>query len=252
MHVGICTISNKELPVADVIDIAAELEVDGIEPWGRDHVDGSLDRAREIKDRAAAADLEVPVYGSYLRPGDESFADAYDHELALAEALDADLIRVWAGNEEYQDVSDHHWNAVVADLETLADAAEAAGVAITVERHSGTVTNTRAGAARLIEETPANVGLNWQAGRAPDSATVLEDARELAPLSNNVHVQTAAAPDAGERCPLAYSYVDLERVIDAFAAAGFDGYLEIEFVTQRCSYDAAVAADVAFLRRVLA
>ncbi len=252
MYVGVCTISNKELPVTDVIDVVANLDVDGIEPWGRGHVDGSLERAREIKDRAAAADLDIPVYGSYLRPGDESFDAEYEHELALCEALEADLIRVWAGSEEYEEVSSDHWDTVVEDFETLADAAEAVGVDVTVERHSGTVTNARAGAARLIDETPDTVGLNWQAVHTPDPETIIEDAVELAPLSNNVHVQTAAAPDAGERCPLAYSYADIEGVIDAFAAAGFDGYLEIEFVTQRCSYAPAVAADVAFLRRVLA
>ena len=251
MKLGVCTISNTERSARAVIDIAVELGFDGIEPWGGEHVAGDRDRCRHLADHAAAVDLTIPVYGSYLRPGTPVFADELDRELALAAALEARMIRVWAGNQEHQEVSDEHWTRVIADLETLATAATERSIAVTVERHAGTVTNTTEGAASLIDATPATVGLNWQPMFSHDAATVLADAETLAPRSNNVHLQSVPAPDQRNRCPLAYSYFDVAGVIDRFEAVEYDGYLEIEFVTDRSAYTPALASDAAFLRAII-
>lgn len=253
MEIGVCTISNTEESIEAVIETAAELGVAGIEPWGRDHLDGGdPTRGEAIAELANEHGLEVPVYGSYLRAGAEDFTDRLEPELAVTAALGADAIRVWAGAQEYQAVEADHWAAVVADLETLADAARSHDVEVTVERHAGTVTNTTEGAAALIDETPPGVGLNWQPYFEQDAETIRDDIHRLATCTNNVHLQAVAAPGERERCPLAFAYFDVTEIVLALRDAGFDGYLEIEFVAQRASYRPALAGDVAFLESVLA
>jgi sugar phosphate isomerase/epimerase len=253
MQVGVCTISAKSQSVESILDRCGDLPVDGVEIWGEDHVgDGSPERCREIAAAAEANGLAIPVYGSYLRPGTGTFDEDVDRELAIADRLGADVIRVWAGEQEYEDCEPAHWDRVVADLERLGTAAGERGLAVTVERHSGSVTNATAGARELIEQVDAPaVGLNWQPLFEHDAGTVVADARELAPLANNVHVQAVPAPGEHDRCALADAYFDVAAVVEAFEETGFDGFLEIEFVTEAAPYGAALAADVAFLRALV-
>lgn len=253
MHVGVCTISARRRPVESVIEVCGGLAVEGIEVWGKDHVgDGSRERCREIADAADAHDLSIPVYGSYLRAGTDGFGDRVTATLDTADGLGADLVRVWAGDQEYGDCDGAHWGRVVGDLRRLGESARERGLGVTVERHGGTVTDETDGAAELIEavDSPA-VGLNWQPHFEHDASTVLDDARRLAPLANNVHLQAVPEPGADDRCALADAYFDTAGVLDAFADSGFDGVLEIEFVTQTAPYRGALASDVAFLRTLL-
>jgi sugar phosphate isomerase/epimerase len=249
MDIGLCTISAKDRPVDEILDVAAEAGADGVEIWGGEHVgDGSRAACERIASAAAERGLSIPVYGSYLRPGTDGVDGAMASELKTASALGADLIRVWAGDREHQDCSESHWEAVVADLGRLADAAVERDLAVTVERHAGTVTNTTEGAADLVAavDHPA-VGLNWQPNFEHDAAAVRADAADLAALANNVHLQAVPESGATDRCALADAYFDVAAVAAAFADAGFEGFLEVEFVTEAAPYEAAVAADVAFL-----
>lgn len=253
MHIGVCTISSKSREVEEVLDIAADLGADGVEVWGQDHIgDGSPERCRAIAEEAANNGLEIPVYGSYLRAGTDAFADDYERELRIAEDLGAEYIRVWAGQEEHPEVSDAHRDAVFDDLTTLGEAAADTEVDVTVERHAGTVTNTTEGARETIDATPPTVGLNWQPMGDHTATEVSDDITALAEVTNNVHIQTKAEPNGDERCPLAFSYFDIADIVSTLDDAGFDGYVEVEFVTQRSPYPPALAADVAFLDTLLA
>lgn len=253
MKVGLCTISSKEDSVENIARIAAQAGAHGVEIWGDGHVaSGSLDRCREIASIVSEHDLSIPVYGSYLRPGGCDFDDQLSTEIKIAETLGADFIRVWAGEQEYQNCTDEHWERTVSDLERLGNAADEAGIAVTVERHAGTVTNRTEGAARLIDQAGQSVvGLNWQPLFEHDAETILEDVEELADRTNNVHMQATYERGTSERCALADAYFDVESILRTLERAGFDGYVELEFVTERAAYEAVVTADIAFLRSLL-
>lgn len=252
METGLCTISNMDAPVEEVLAVAAETGYDCVEVWGRDHVgDGSAETCERIADRAADLGLEVAVYGSYLAPGTDGFAAAVESELAVAERLGADLIRVWPGESEYGECSADEWDAAVADLSAVAERAAARGVGVTVEKHKGRLTDAGEGARRLIEDVDhPNCGLNWQPLFGIPAADLLAEAETLAPLSNNVHIQAKPAPDATDRCLLADAYFDVGAILERFDAAGFDGAVEVEFVTPDLDYETAVRRDYEFLRTV--
>lgn len=253
MNLGVCTISSKERSVSTIAEICGNLDIDGIELWGREHVgDGSPEACRTIAGVTAKHGLAIPVYGSYLRLGSSDFTKSMHSELVTAEALGADLIRVWAGEQEHQDCEEGHLEQVIADLRRLDDAAIDRGISVTVERHSGTVTNTTAGAEELISRTDStNVGLNWQPYFEHDTEAIADDIERLAGLANNVHVQAVTAPGETKRVALADAYFDVSHIIDTLQNSGYDGYIEVELVTQRAPYQAALAADVTFLRTLL-
>jgi sugar phosphate isomerase/epimerase len=252
MRVGLCTISNKDWPIGDVIDLAADLGFDGIEVWGEEpHVGEKSGEAMDsIREACERSGLDIPVYGSYLRPGTGGYGEAWETELDAAEALGADLIRIWAGDVEFGDHTDEEWTAVVEDLAHLAERAGERGIGVTVEKHAGTLTNRAAGARALIEDVGAeNCGINWQPSWDLTAGGILADLEALVPTVNNVHVQAVPHPtESGARCLLSEAYFDPGAVVERLDSAGFDGYYEIEFVTQEDPYEAAVAADLEYLR----
>lgn len=255
MKFGLCTIANKDEPVEEVLSVAAEAGYDGVEIWGRDHVgDRSSETLTSVREATDARDLDVAVYGSYLRPGTSGYEEAVETELDAARRLGASLIRVWAGEQEYEELTREHWNGVIEDLRDLSDRALECGLAVTVERHAGTLTNARDGARLLIEAVDReNCRLNWQPRFDLPPEEVLASARDLAPLSNNVHVQ--GAPDPGNPWPdqalLEDSYFDVPATLDAFADVGFDGYVEVEFVTDDLDFETAVRRDREYLASVV-
>lgn len=253
-RVGLCTIANNDRSVESVMDVAAAAGCDGIELWGEDpHLgDGSTATCRRLRAAADRRSLTIPVYGSYLRPGTDSFAAQLDRELRIAADLDASLIRVWAGEIEYQNVTESHWNRTIADLQRLSDRAGERGLGVAVERHAGTLTNSTEGARAVIDAVDSDhCGLNWQPSFDQSSGEVQTDAATLAPLSNNVHIQAVAEPDTGDRCALAAAYFDADAVLGQFRDQDFEGYVEIEFVDETVAFDDAVERDCAFVRSAL-
>lgn len=256
MNLGLCTISNRDESVEYVVETAAEAGYDGVEVWGKEpHVgDGSPERCERIAALAADHGIEVGVYGSYLRIGTGEFDERMAHELDVAERLGAGTIRVWAGESDYGDHSAAEFDDAVSDLGTLADAVTDRGLAVTVEKHAGTLTSTRTGARRLVEAVDFDVevcGLNWQPSFEDPAADVLADARELAPLSNNVHVQAVPEPGSGDRCALADAYFDLPEILSAFESVGLDGWIDVEFVSAEDDYETAIRADHDYLRSIV-
>jgi sugar phosphate isomerase/epimerase len=251
VNIGLCTISNREESVERVIETAGRVGYDGVEIWGKEpHVgDGSPERCEDIAEHAADCGVAVDVYGSYLRIGTDEFDGEMSHELDVTERLGAGTIRVWAGETDYGDHTQAEWEQAVSDLRALTGAATDRGIDVTVEKHQNSLTDTREGARRLVEAVDDDAcGLNWQPSFEDPPEAVLADARALAPLSNNVHVQAVDEPGGGSRCALADAYFDLPAVLSAFDSAGFDGWVDVEFVRSDVDYETAVAEDYEYLR----
>lgn len=253
MNLGLCTISGGDRPVEEVIEAAGAAGYTGVEIWGKDHVeDGSPETCRRIVDAAVEHGVEIPVYGSYLRPGTDEFPDGLDHEIAVADRLGVDLLRVWAGSQEYGNHDADHWDRVIADLDRLLDRAAGHDLEVTVEKHAGTLTNTERGARRIIEAIDRDrCGLNWQPSFSLSPDALAAEAETLAPLSNHVHLQAVRDQGRQERCPLSEAYFDVASILEPFIARGFDGYANVEFVTDDRPYREAIAADLAFLRSIV-
>ena len=96
---GLCSVTFRKLPAAEVVELVVRAGLDGIE-WGGDvHVlHGEIDLAREVGEMTLAKGLEIPSYGSYYRVAEsEKQGLTFDTVLQTAVALGAPLIRVWAG-----------------------------------------------------------------------------------------------------------------------------------------------------------
>jgi sugar phosphate isomerase/epimerase len=158
---GLCSITFHPLPVPDVIALASETELEGIEWASKSHAPvGELQTAAEVRARTADAGLAVTSYGTYFRMGTgEDFQPVLD----TAVALGAPIIRVWAGSQNYAQADAETIRSVVDETLSLADRAQAAGVQIGFEHHDGTFTSRNTGAIAFAEavQHPA-VRFYWQ------------------------------------------------------------------------------------------
>ena len=99
MKTGLTSITFRQLTAEEVIDLAKQAGLDGIE-WGGDiHArPDNLERAKELGNLTRAAGLEVLSYGSYYFVGKGSDFEPISQ---TAEALGCSIIRIWMPWDDY-------------------------------------------------------------------------------------------------------------------------------------------------------
>jgi sugar phosphate isomerase/epimerase len=177
--------------VEEVLEIAVQGGLQGIEWWGHGHVKhGDLESARRVRDLTAAAGLEVSSYGSYYRVGvSEAAGLSFQSVLESAVALGAPTIRVWAGDRNTCDADAAFVQNVVDDTNRIADLAAEQGISITFEFHGGTLTDRNETAIEFAARVPhPNVFFSWQSPHGYTMEHCLDGLRGLLPRLSTVHV----------------------------------------------------------------
>jgi len=258
---GFCSISALDRPLAAVAELAVACGLDGIEATARPpHVDPSapLDVHRETARAVRGAGAHVLAYGSYLGRPEVGAGDA-QREVAIAAALGAPILRVWA--EPIAGAPDQGFGAIAALLREACDRAAGAGIGVVVERHAGSFADTPERIDRLFGavERP-NFALNYQVlDLLPQSlaAAQPDDAKRLVPLARYFHLKNVrpAADGRGPMPPgasLGGGVFDYRAILAAAFAAGYAGPLAIEFLSfEPRPVDEKLATDAAWLRRTL-
>lgn len=199
---GVCSVTFRSLAPADVIDAVVAAGLDGIE-WGADvHVPPGEDAlAADVRRRTDDAGLTCPSYGSYLAAG-KSSPERTAPVLATAVALGATNVRVWCPFGAPPGSDDELFRHAAADLATWSALAADAGLALSVEFHAGTFTETAAGARDLLDASgrPDNLFTYWQPVEST-AGTAADEAAAVRPDVSHVHVFHWRS--GGERRPLA-------------------------------------------------
>ena len=201
---GLVSISFRGRTPAELIAACARAGLQGIE-WGGDiHVPhGNLAVAREVAARTREAGLDVAAYGSYYRVGrDESQQISFAQVLDTAVALQAPLIRVWAGEQGSAKTPPAARQRIVAESRRIGEMARAAGHGVAFEFHCNTLTDATESAMDLLQAT-ADAGLccYWQPSVGWTHAAQCEALRRLRSSLAHLHVYQWDAD--GRREPLA-------------------------------------------------
>ncbi len=251
MKTALCTIAFKDRAFEEVLDLAVRAGFDGVEPWGKpDHIPAAYDA--EFNRRMAGAILErglvVSQYGSYVNPVSDGFEHEASEGLDIASDLGADKIRVWAGSCGSAEATGEEWQAAISGFRWLADRAGDAGVSLVLEMHAGYLSDTAWGSLRLVEGVDRpNFSLNFQPMYTDNADRVMAVTRQVAPRVATVHAQNYTSPGQNARSLISEGYVDYRAVVLDLVSAGFDGFLEVEFVRED-DPEAALMADSAYLR----
>lgn len=187
MKSGLTSVTFRDLEPEQIIQLAADAGLDGIE-WGGDiHVPpGDFDRAQAIGKATRDAGLEVLSYGSYYRAGAEE--DGIEI-LETASALGAPHVRIWAGAVNAPDMTEENWTALAAQIRQFCRDAERYGIGVSTEYHNNTATSNIGSTIRLLDMIPnENFFSYFQPDNRCTDAENLENLKKILPRVSNLHV----------------------------------------------------------------
>lgn len=244
-------LQNGSLSLEDFLRICCDLGLDGAELTA--YYFPTTERAYLNEIKLAAHRLGLAVSGTAVG-SDFAHPDAERRRahvqmtldwIAHSVALGAPTLRVFAGAVRDGQTEEQAFENVVACLQECAVGAHDSGVLLALENHGG-LTATADGTLRLLRAvgSPA-VGLNLDLGNF--RGDIYSQFEACAPLAVACHAKaTAAGEHEGERI-----FVDYTRVRGILGAAGYRGFIAIEYEEQEPA-ETGVPAFLADLRAALA
>ena len=255
MQTALCTIAFRDRPVEAVLDLARDAGFDGVEPWGKPpHIREPYDpdQVARLAEAVRTRGMVVSQHGSYANPLSDDFEREIAESLQAAQTLGTDKIRVWAGRSGSAEAPDSEWEVATSGFRRYADRASEQGVTLVLEMHNGYLSDSAEGSLRLIREVDRpNFRLNYQPNYTHEADRVLEESRKVASHVSAVHAQNYQAPGSNKRSLVAEGFVDYGAVVKTLRDAGFDGFLEVEFVREQ-DPELSLKADAAYLRSLCA
>lgn len=248
---GLASVTLRQLPAEQVVALARDAGLLGIE-WGGDvHVaHGDLVQARRVRALMADAGLQTVSYGSYYRVGHPEEV-RFKQVLLTAVTLGAPLIRVWAGKRPFRQADNGYWSQVLGDAEHIAMLADEHNIQIAFEFHSNTLADSAIGAGQLLWEL-ADYGLlsYWQPPVLSSAAANEAALAMLAPWLCHLHVFSWRETDNRvERLPLAAHRAAWLRYLQLADELTNDRFALLEFV--RDDDPAQLMQDAASLHEML-
>ena len=198
---GLVSISFRKYTVDQILSACREANLSLVE-WGSDiHVPaGDAATANLTAKKTADAGLSCITYGSYFRIGHTPLSE-FDAYLDSACRLGAKNIRLWCGTVGSAQATPDVREKIVNEGRAAAEMAAKCGLNITLECHSGTLTDDCDSAMRYIKEVdhPA-MRLYWQPCQFHTEDYNINAAKAYAPYTECLHVFHW---DASHRYPLA-------------------------------------------------
>jgi 3-dehydroshikimate dehydratase len=241
LKAGVCSVTFRGLSAAQVVDLACNAGLDGIE-WGGDaHVPaGNKGAAGEARELCLEAGIKVASYGSYFRVLDrDGRPEPFEPVLESALELGTDTVRIWAGSRP-SDLVDASTRGMLMDrLVEVLDMARQAGVRLGLEFHTNTLCDSNAAALCLLDEIrhPA-LFTYWQPIYwITDPDYRLRGLKQLASKVLNLHVfqwkfrpGTGSWGDSTERRPLKEGACEWKQYLSVPLNPDMAHYALMEFV----------------------
>ena len=232
MKLGLCTIAFQEKPLEEVINIAADHGFDGIEIWGKPpHLPADYDESyvKNIKEMAQRKGLAISAFGSYVDPLMDLHQKHFEEAFKIANELGTDLVRIWSGGGPSKSITTADKRLILFRLVSIAQWANFRSIRLGLEMHNNHLTDSVVSILEAIEgvQVPA-LQTYYQPLARSDADEPHTAAEKLAKHIVNVHAQNF--DEQGKGCPIADGVVDYARIVEILSAAGYDGYLEVEFV----------------------
>lgn len=227
---GICSVTFRDLDLAEVVEVTARAGLECIEWSGNAHVlPGDVDTARRARELTEEVGLAVASYGTYLRFDGSDDPGAERDVIQTAQAMGAPRVRVWAGSHDSAEVGPDERALIVRRIQDFADAAGEAGLEVGLEFHGRTLTDEVSSTERLLVEIGReNVRTYWQPHQGMPSDQAVQTLHRVLPQVSTIHV-FSWWPMA-ERLPLSERAELWREVFAVLAAQGSHRDALLEFV----------------------
>jgi sugar phosphate isomerase/epimerase len=233
MHVGCCAYSFRqylqrgEMTLEQFLDKAVAMELDGVELTAYYFPNTEPETLHSLKRTCLRRGLDISgaaVGNNFCQADPAKRAEQVqmvknwlDHSLRLG----APLLRVFAGGVPAGHTEDEARTWTIAALQECAEYGAQRGVMLALENHGG-ITAT----VEQVEALVRGVGSDW-VGVNLDTGNFGTDPygslQRTAPLAINGHAKTEIRGDGGK------TDADFGRIVGDLHAAGYRGYLSIEY-----------------------
>jgi sugar phosphate isomerase/epimerase len=257
MKLGVFTVSMPDYEPIETLEKLKELGYDGAEwrvtedpgdksnPtfWGGNRTtltaEELLEKADELKAKAAELGLEIPSLGTYISMHDQ---DRIEISMKACAAVGAKNLRIGSGgyDPEAGTYPEQIKNAKKL-YAGIADKAKEIGVRAVIETHMGQLAPSVTKAMRILEDLdPAHVGIMWDPGnqvlegREVYRMAIEEAGDYLAEVhAKNLRWEKGDFEDGRQKwkcnsCPLREGGADWVEVINVLKNAGYDGWIFFE------------------------
>ena len=162
-------------------------------------------------------------------------AELFRDTLRFASALHLKGMTMLPGIDWPDESHDESLARAAAELGWRVEEAAAVGISLSVEPHIGSVVAAPDDALRLCQSTPG-LTLTLDHTHFAYQGLAQEAADELVPFTRHYHARGAS--NGRLQAPMSENELDFERIVEQFRAAGYDGYLAVEYVWidwERCN-----------------
>lgn len=162
---GMVSATFRNKPAEDILGICREAKLKAVEWSENAHVQpGDKEGAADLYERTVNAGLRVAAYGSYYRLGRNEEPDkALRASLDSAKALHSPLIRIWAGEEASDRMTEEKRRTLTREASRAGKIAAEYGIKAAFEWHKNTLTDTNESAMKLLcEASQDNLYCLWQ------------------------------------------------------------------------------------------
>jgi len=187
MNLGCTSVTFRDKSIDEVIDLVKQAGLNTIE-WGSDvHVPiGNVDKATEVKGKCDNAGIKICSYGSYYKGGP---LEEFEPLIENACALGTKVIRIWAGRESPEIISEENFRLLVDHLQNACDLASKKDLTLALEYHRKSMTQSKEGSLRLLKAVKRdNLKLYWQPNPEVTFQDHLLEIKSLAPYLITFHV----------------------------------------------------------------
>ncbi|MGJ8640106.1 MAG: sugar phosphate isomerase/epimerase family protein [Opitutaceae bacterium] len=257
---GLCSVSFRELSHEQLIELVAKGGLDAIEWASNCHVpEGDTATAKRVAQLTTDAGLETSSYGSYYKVLDpEGNPVPFEPFIESAQALGTDTIRIWAGHDPSDAISDSHRGKLIEELRKSTELAADAGMKLGLEFHANTLSDSNHATLALLDAVDhKSLYAYWQPVYwLTDPAYRIDGLKQLADRVLNMHVFywqfRPGRGDWGEstdRRPLAEASEDWQTYFQVPLDPSFQHYALMEFVKDDCQEQ--FLSDAAALKEII-
>lgn len=230
---GLVSITFRDLPPREIIDLTTRAGLQGIE-WGGDvHVPhGDFRKAKAVGQMCRDFGLEVYSYGSYYYLG-KSQCEGLDFNTVLETAvnLGIDMIRIWAGRIGSATADSAYREQIIQEAQEIAKIASKERVRLSFEFHRDTLTDTAESTLGLFEQiNRENMLTYWQPVNSMSFENRKNTLGAVLPYLSNVHVfHWACDQDVAERLPLQDGIEQWQQYISIISKTAREHALMLEY-----------------------
>jgi len=237
MKVSLFSQSLFALPLMEAIETTGRIGFPAIElACAKPHFDATLEDSSRTAERIQKAGLQVSALSLFNSFTDRARLDDQIREaktyIRLAPLFHTQVLKMTPGPPGSAEATEEHWRCFRIALEQLAPVAEKAGVCLAFETHMRQLTDTLAGAKRLLEMAKTSV-----VGLTVDFSNLMfagEDMHEVIPTLEgrmyNTHLKNGTVGKDGSWrfSALDAGLTDYLEVLSLLRDTDYRGYLTIE------------------------